>query len=295
MASTLNIDVDNLLQLASQLQTSLDVEDLLVIFNAHLGAFESDLGYVQGVRFINAQAGIDIMDGEDGPHHFAVALELARESLGELEVLSARKLSASQKKGIESLATYLLHPLRNALIYREAVNASVRDPLTGINNRTSFREVLDREVELSHRHGAPLSLIMLDVDRFKSINDMHGHMVGDLALKSIAKCLLSCIRDSDILFRYGGEEFCIALANTGLAGARKLAERVRRALEILVVRTSGTRVHVTASFGVATLEEKDDAAQLVEKADHSLYRAKALGRNRIATHEGSAQRPATDR
>jgi diguanylate cyclase (GGDEF)-like protein len=105
----------------------------------------------------------------------------------------------------------------------------------------------------------------------------------------------SCIRESDILFRYGGEEFCIALANTNLAGARKLAERVRRALEILVVRTSGVRLHVTASFGVATLGEDDDAAHLVEKADHSLYRAKAQGRNRIATHEEACARPATRR
>jgi diguanylate cyclase (GGDEF)-like protein len=152
--------------------------------------------------------------------------------------------------------------------------------------------VLEREVELSHRHGAPLSLIMLDVDRFKSINDRHGHMVGDMALKAIAKCTLSCIRESDIVFRYGGEEFCIALSNTSLAGARKLAERVRRALEILVVRTSGIRVHVTASFGVATLEENDDVAHLVAKADQSLYRAKELGRNRIATHEESGERPA---
>ena len=101
--------------------------------------------------------------------------------------------------------------------------------------------------------------------------------------------------DTDILFRYGGEEFCIAISNTNLAGARKLAELVRRSLEILVVRTSGARLHVTASFGVAVLEEHDDAEHLVEKADHSLYRAKALGRNRIATFEESGVRPATDR
>jgi diguanylate cyclase (GGDEF)-like protein len=119
--------------------------------------------------------------------------------------------------------------------------------------------------------------------------------VGDIALKSIASCTLSCIRDSDILFRYGGEEFCIALANTNLTGARKLAERVRRALEILVVRASGTRLHVTASFGVATLAKEDDAAHLVEKADHSLYRAKALGRNRVATQEDAQEPPANRR
>ena len=281
MTTSANIDSEKLLQLAYGLQTTLDVESLIGIFSQHLATLVSH----RGLKYINEQAGIDVNTGNPGQDRSDHPLMLEERPLGHLDVLSTGPLSASQKNTVEALIAGLLHPLRNALMYREAVNASARDPLTGVNNRSSFREVLDREVELSRRHGAPLSLIMLDVDRFKSINDTHGHLAGDAALKSIASCTLSCIRDSDILFRYGGEEFCIALANTSLAGARKLAERVRRALEILVVRASGTRLHVTASFGVATLAKKDDASHLVEKADHSLYRAKALGRNRIATHE----------
>ncbi len=281
MTTPPNIDREKLLQLAYALQTTLDVESLIGIFSQHLATLVSH----RGLQYINEQASIDVSTGNPGQDRNDHPLMLEERPLGHLGVLSAGPLSASQKNTVEALIPGLLHPLRNALMYREAVNASARDPLTGVNNRSSFREVLDREVELSRRHGAPLSLIMLDVDRFKSINDTHGHLAGDVALKSIANCALSCIRDSDILFRYGGEEFCIALANTNLDGARKLAERVRRALEILVVRASGTRLHVTASFGVATLAKEDDAAHLVEKADHSLYRAKALGRNRIATHE----------
>lgn len=291
MAAPSNIDSDTLLQLTRGLQTTLDVESLIGIFNKHLSAQVN----LRGIHYANEPAGIDASVGEQDRHRLDYPLVLAEQELGELGILSAKRLSRAEKKTVEVLIEQLLHPLRNALMYREAINASARDPLTGVNNRSSFHKVLDREVELSHRHGVPLSLIMLDVDRFKSINDEHGHMVGDMALKSIANCMLKCIRESDILFRYGGEEFCIALANTGMAGARKLAERVRRALEILVLRTSGARLHVTASFGVATLEDNDDAAHLVEKADHSLYRAKELGRNRIATHEDSGQRPVTGR
>jgi len=291
MAAPSNIDSDTLLQLTRGLQTTLDVESLIGIFNKHLSAQVN----LRGIHYANEPAGIDVSVGEQDRHCLDYPLVLAEQELGELGILSTKRLSRAEKETIEVLIEQLLHPLRNALMYREAINASARDPLTGVNNRSSFHKVLDREVELSHRHGVPLSLIMLDVDRFKSINDEHGHMVGDMALKSIANCMLKCIRESDILFRYGGEEFCIALANTGMAGARKLAERVRRALEILVLRTSGARLHVTASFGVATLEDNDDAAHLVEKADHSLYRAKELGRNRIATHEDSGQRPVTDR
>jgi diguanylate cyclase (GGDEF)-like protein len=281
-----NIDSEKLLQLAYALQTTLEVESLIGIFGQHLAALVNH----RGLQYTDEQAGIDVTIGETGQDRSDYPLILEERPLGHLGVLSAGPFSASQKDTVEALIAGLLHPLRNALMYREAVNASMRDPLTGVNNRSHFREVLDREVELSRRHGAPLSLIMLDVDRFKSINDAHGHLAGDVALKSIASCTLSCIRDSDILFRYGGEEFCIALANTSLSGACTLAERVRRALEILVVRASGTRLHVTASFGVATLAKDDDAAHLLEKADHSLYRAKALGRNRIASHEdGDAQ------
>ncbi len=286
-----SIDSDTLLQLATDLQTTLDAGALIEFFSRHLVPLVPH----DGVRFANEATGVDVSTGKTAGRRTRVALALDEVALGELTVYSAKPLSAGRRKIVESLAASLRHPLRNALMYRDAINASTRDPLTGVNNRSSFRRVLDREVDLSRRHGAPLSLIMLDVDRFKSINDKHGHMVGDLALKSIAGCMISCIRESDILFRYGGEEFCIALANTNLLGARKLAERIRRKLEILIVRTSRARLHVTASFGVAMLAEDDDAAQLVEKADDSLYRAKALGRNRIATYEDGRVVPATDR
>jgi diguanylate cyclase (GGDEF)-like protein len=279
MAAPRDIDSEKLLQLALALQTTLDVEALIEIFSKHLRALVAH----RGVEYAYEPADIDVRTGKRGAHDHLLPLALEGESLGRLHVYASENISPAHKDAAEALAAGLLHPLRNALMYYEAINASVRDPLTGVNNRSSFRKVLDREVDLSRRHGAPLSLIMIDVDRFKSINDRYGHVAGDMALKSIANCMLACIRESDILFRYGGEEFCIALSNTSLAGARKLAERVRRALEILVVRTSGARLHVTASFGVATLGADDDAAHLVEKADQSLYRAKALGRNRIAS------------
>jgi len=282
MPAPLKIDSDKRLQLACALQTTLDVESLIGIFSTHLQSLVAH----QGLGYAYGRAHIVVSVGDTGGHYHEFPLALGEESLGELRVhCTGPLLSAAHKSAAKALMADLLHALRNALMYREAINESVRDPLTGVNNRSSFRKVLDREVDLSRRHGVPLSLIMLDVDRFKSINDQHGHLAGDVALKSIAECMLACIRDSDILFRYGGEEFCIALANTDLAGAQKLAERVRRALEILIVRTSGARLHVTASFGVATLSDDDDAAHLVEKADNSLYRAKALGRNRIASDD----------
>ena len=281
MAASPDIDDAKCLRLVRALQTTLDIESLTGILSEHL----REIVPHTGLRYVNDDAGIDACDGACVGAFHELHLVLDGESLGSFRVHAREPLAAPDREAADAMLGMALHTIRNALMYRTAVNASVRDPLTGVNNRSSFREVLDREVELSHRHGTPLSLIMIDVDRFKTINDRHGHAAGDVALRSIAHCMLGCIRESDILFRYGGEEFCIALANTNLAGARKLAERVRRSLEILVVRASGKRLHVTASFGVASLAAGDDAALLVEKADESLYRAKALGRNRIATQE----------
>ena len=190
MAAPNNIDSTKLLQLASALQTSLDIDALLQIFSEQLATMVSH----QGVQFINEPHGIDVTVGNTCHHRVTCPIELADEALGELGIFSTKALPASHKTMIQSYVEGLRYPLRNALMYREAISASARDPLTGVNNRSSFRNVLDREVELSQRHGAPLSLIMLDVDRFKSINDKHGHVVGDLALKAIAACLLSCIR-----------------------------------------------------------------------------------------------------
>ena len=282
MAAASDIDDAKRLRLACALQTTLDLESLTNILALHL----REIVPHTGLRFVDESAGIDTATRPcEGGHLHELPLSLDGDSLGSLRVHTREPLSSAERQAVDELLGLAANAFRNALMYRAALKASVRDPLTGVNNRTSFREVLDREVELAHRHGTPLSLIMIDVDRFKAINDQHGHAAGDVALKSIARCMLECIRDSDILFRYGGEEFCIALSNTNLAGARKLAERVRRALEILVVRASGKRLHVTASLGVAALAAGDDSEHLVEKADESLYRAKALGRNRIATQE----------
>jgi diguanylate cyclase (GGDEF)-like protein len=276
-----HMDREWLLELATALQTSLDVEALVDIFARHVAT----LAPHDGVAYRNDKEGIRLELGHTGKHSLQYRLALGRERLGRLRFSRARPYSPPETTAIEAALASLKHPLRNALMYRQAVNAAARDPLTGVNNRAGFLETVDREVVLSRRHGAPLSLIMLDVDRFKAVNDEHGHLAGDMALKAITSCLQKCVRESDMLFRYGGDEFCVVLSNTSLVGARKLAERVRRAVESTSVAAGDSRLGVTASFGVATLDEDEDAAGLLEKVDASLYRAKALGRNRIASED----------
>lgn len=120
-------------------------------------------------------------------------------------------------------------------------------------------------MELARRHGSPLSIILIDVDRFKVINDSYGHVAGDYALKSLSDAIVTCARDSDIVFRFGGEEFVIVLSNTDLDGATLLAERLREAVQDLSIDFNDTQLKITMSLGVAKFHDGENRVKLIER------------------------------
>jgi diguanylate cyclase (GGDEF)-like protein/PAS domain S-box-containing protein len=159
---------------------------------------------------------------------------------------------------------------------------AVRDSLTGLYNRRYMDETLDREVSRARREGIPLSLVMLDIDYFKRVNDTYGHQVGDEALKMLATTLLADIRAEDVACRYGGEEFLILLPNMPLETAMMRAERWRAAVEALSVTLGNFSINFTISLGVAAYPEHGKTPDdLTRCADQALYRAKNDGRNRV--------------
>lgn len=166
---------------------------------------------------------------------------------------------------------------------RRLASAAIRDPLTGLYNRRHFDERLLLEVSLARRHSRPLSLVMFDVDDFKSINDRHGHRVGDEVLRAVGEALQRDLRREDETFRYGGEEFALLARETPLRGAVQVAERTLAALRTLRITTgTGQVVTVRASAGAAELPDGSaKAAQLVERADAALYAAKRAGKDRV--------------
>ena len=182
---------------------------------------------------------------------------------------------------IERFASHTALALRSAMLLQRLMQAAATDSLTGIANRRAFEEALDREVARSTRTGEPLTLVMLDLDHFKQVNDTYGHQAGDEMLRSVAESLLENCRDTDVAARYGGEEFAVILTN---CGAEEAAESV---LRLWAGASCADDISLTVSAGHATFP--DDAANghdLVSAADRALYRAKADGRNRIV---GSAQ------
>ena len=165
--------------------------------------------------------------------------------------------------------------------------AAITDPLTGLHNRGHFGNVLESEFARSRRYGSRLSLIMLDLDHFKAVNDTYGHQVGDAVLRMVGQRLPHWVREPDTVARYGGEEFIVVAPEATLARAEELAERLRRQLADLTVPEEMEGCRLTASFGVASDENPrvTTADGLVILADQALYAAKRAGRNRVATSD----------
>ena len=158
---------------------------------------------------------------------------------------------------------------------------ATRDALTGCLNRRAFQEQMASTYNLATRNGEPLSMIMVDVDHFKSVNDNHGHAKGDDVLKGVAKRLQDAVRKSDILARYGGEEFCVILPETGADGAMALADKLRVAINHAPI----AELDITASFGVSSTEQADSQNELAQQSDMALYASKESGRNRATCYD----------
>lgn len=269
-------ELQKALRLSGILQTTLDITKLIEIFAHEIIRL---IDY-QGIRYTQEELGIDLSIGKGAAQSCTYRLVVSGETLGELVISRRKKFTKAETTLIETLLCGLVYPLRNAILYKKAIEAAHKDPLTGVHNRASMDEIIDREVNLSARHGTELSLLAMDIDHFKRINDSHGHAVGDCVIKAVAEAAKCAIRSSDMVFRYGGEEFLILLSNTDRQGATLLAERLRRKIEETCIICDGTHVSATVSIGITCRRQaQEDHESLFARADAALYEAKAAGRN----------------
>lgn len=265
-------------QLSLHLQASLEPERILALFYRET----QRLVPLDALQYRHDASDLRLEYGHRGHHSVSYALSHEGEHLGELVLRRNQRFLEDELVQLESLIATLLYPMRNALLYRAATRSALRDPLTETGNRIAMDQALQREIEMARRHLHPLSLLMLDIDHFKRINDSHGHAVGDKVLKAVAAAIKQQLRNVDMVFRYGGEEFLILLSNTGREAASMVGERLRQAAQGQDYWADEVRIELTVSLGCATLLTAESAESLLRRADSALYVAKREGRNRLA-------------
>jgi len=269
------------LELAGILQKTLEPKELIALFAQELGKHTPFDGMTYDFEGMN----INITLGQSAKHNCFYELKIVDQHLGNISLYRESTFEERELAVTENMLAGLLYPLRNTLLFQQALQSATIDPLTGVKNRTAMEGAMKRELGLANRHGHPLSLILLDLDHFKSVNDQYGHLIGDQVLRAVAGVALDTVRDSDMIFRFGGEEFLLMLHETKLSGAALLAERMRRRIEELVIFPD-IDLHVTASMGVVTLTKDETAETIFMRADNAMYRAKNNGRNRVVVDEG---------
>lgn len=196
------------------------------------------------------------------------------------------KASNAELRGSLDRRQHFIRKQQNQIMLLEEL--STHDPLTRTFNRYAFDRELKRQIKRSDRSGEKLSLMMMDLDYFKSINDQYGHPAGDRVLAGVGQLMQEIIREHDFLARYGGEEFAAILPDTGVRNAFLSAERLRTSLENVILNYQDEKIRVTGSFGVAERRENEKGEALLKRADRALYRAKQEGRNRTVTDDDYA-------
>jgi diguanylate cyclase (GGDEF)-like protein len=261
--------------ISSALQTTLDFNELIKIFCNKVQTLIPHNGFI----YDNEEFGLKIKKGVFTKHSCTYALKVEDMQLGSLKIMRRQKFDSKEIELLECLLCSLIYPLKNATLYNQALKMAYTDPLTKANNRASFQNTLQREIKLANRNSSHLSIVFFDIDHFKDVNDNYGHECGDIALTSAANCIKDAVRGSDIIFRYGGEEFVILLSNTDIASAKVIADRIRKNVENHAIAYDMEIIKLTASLGVSTLRKNDDCDSIIQRADNAMYRAKENGRN----------------
>lgn len=260
-------EMSSMYQLSRQFLGTLDVEEGLRVTRDFLG---------KTIPSVNE----DLLDRHLGDIRAMVdSGEVSAEAL--IQAIPLRGTAYADRERWSILSNQLALGLQRISLYRQVQDLATHDGLTGLMVRRYFKERLAGEVEAALRKGAPVSFLMVDLDRFKTVNDTYGHLVGDVVLKEVARLIRSSVREMDLVGRHGGEEFSVALPDADEKVGLHIAERVRTAVEGALIHAYDEQVRITVSIGLSLLpKHAATAEQLIDQADRAMYKAKGAGRNR---------------
>ena len=258
--------------LVEKLQTTLELDKLLEIYAKEAFRYVSFCG----LSFSHDDNEIAVRGSVPGRHRLCFDIKVDNQSLGQLAYNINKELTKEQFDFLDKFHHQLRYPLRNAISFYQVKKMAIKDNLTGLGNRCYYDENIERMVQHANRHRSHFSLMVLDLDEFKQVNDTHGHQRGDEVLREFSDILNQSVRGSDRVFRLGGDEFVIILEGEQSEGMKTIAARIQHhvANSKLMV-TNG----VSTSIGCATFEPGETAQEIFERADKALYNAKNVGKN----------------
>jgi diguanylate cyclase (GGDEF)-like protein len=270
----------------ASLYQHIEIDDLLSAFAERLGVAVNHDEF----EFRNTDLEVDYRRRDHRlaasvPHKLRYRITDQHGCLGVMEIGRNTQFRSDEVRKISVAVNAFTGPLSNANLYRRACQSAYRDPLTGVRNRAALDEALSYKSASSLRRDSALVLLVCDVDRFKSVNDSCGHTVGDEVLRQFARILQDNTRDTDIVFRYGGDEFVIALQHTQLAGGRELAQRIRRAVKQTTVRIGNACINLTTTVGITEVKPHEPLDDAFLRADEALLTGKKAGRDRVVCNE----------
>ncbi len=266
-----------ILHLSDLLSRNLDIEQIVKVFAREVQHEFPHSGY----RYECDDIDLCISQGETKIHRANYRLMIESRQLGEIIFFRDTNFSSDELCNFEELLCALIYPVQNALMYQVALKSAYSDPLTGLSNRAAMEKLLPREIELANRHAHSMALLVMDLDGFKKINDLYGHDAGDQVLRHVGQVLQGAVRNTDLLYRYGGDEFVGGLAQTDINGALEVSERIRQGVETMSISADEKIGVIEMSIGITMLRADDCFPNAFKRADKALYQAKQAGKNQI--------------
>ncbi len=262
----------DLQHLVVKLQTTLDVHELIGIY---AGLAQRQIDFV-GLTIHSIDGSFEASYGKAEGNSQVFDIKAADKVVARLAYFFGSRISPTYQSYIKQLHQALAYPLRNALMYSHVKRLATKDALTGLGNRSYFDDYLLQRLAMNERKQQGFSLMMLDLDNFKQVNDKHGHAMGDDILREFADILGRSVRGTDCVFRFGGDEFAIIVDDNNFMANQVVANRIRHAVLASKLLSD---YHVTCSIGFTQANHIDTSNDLFDRADHALYEAKKAGRN----------------
>jgi diguanylate cyclase (GGDEF)-like protein len=258
--------------LVEQLQTTLDVEQILGIY---LRAIANHYK-VNTVELDTYHGKFQATNGHKSKQSMTLPIRINDRLMARISYFSDRPITDVLMTSLTTFQKKLVYPLRNALAFWQLQQMALKDPLTGIGNRTMYDDTIERQVQHAARFKEPFVLMLLDLDNFKQVNDNHGHLMGDEILSTFVTLVSDCLRVTDQMFRFGGDEFAVLLEKENLETAKIVAARINQSIN---QHKLFNKYQVSTSIGCATYQLSDTPADLFARADKALYAAKDAGKN----------------